>query len=316
VKITGIGRGLPRQTVSNAQLERILDTSDEWIRSRTGISERRVLGEDTLTELALAAGREALADAGVTGADLDLILVATTMGDYVFPALSCLIQQDLGATCPAMDLHAACTGFLYSLQTADAFLRAGKAKRVLVVGAESITRLTNWEDRATCVLFGDGAGAVVVEPGEGLLSMRLSAQTDAQVLYLRAEPGNCPFTRHPEEKADGLKMLGQDVFRFAVTACTRDLETAVSEAGVGMEDVDWFLLHQANRRILEGTVRKLGIREESIVMTLDRHGNTSAASIPLAFDVAVKDGRIAKGDLVLFEAMGGGFTWGAVLARY
>ncbi|NLE20706.1 MAG: ketoacyl-ACP synthase III [Clostridiales bacterium] len=316
MKITGIGRGLPRQTVMNEQLERILDTSDEWIQSRTGIRERRVLGEDTLTELALAAGREALADAGVSGADLDLILVATTMGDYIFPALSCLIQQDLGAGCPAMDLHAACTGFLYALQTADAFLQAGKARRVLVVGAESITRLADWEDRATCVLFGDGAGAVVVEPGEGLLSMRLNAQTDARVLYMLAEPGNCPFTTHPEEKAGGLKMLGQDVFRFAVTACARDLEAAVSEAGVRMQDVDWFLLHQANRRILDTVRQRLGIDPVKMPSNIHRTGNTSAASIPLLLWELYHSGRLQKGQLLALSAFGAGLTSGACVIRW
>ena len=316
MKILGIGSAWPNQVVSNQQLEGILDTSDAWITSRTGISERRVMEGSDLTRLALEAAVKALQDAGVEGKELDLILVATTMGDYVFPSTACLIQQDLGASCPAMDLHAACAGFIYALETADSFIQAGKAKHVLVVGAEAITRLANWEDRGTCVLFGDGAGAVVVGPGKDLLALHLTAQTDSQVLYMLAEPGNNPFTKKPEEAPAGVKMLGQDVYRFAVTRSIGDLEIVAEKAGVPIQEMDWVLLHQANRRILDAVRQRLQIDPLRMPANIHRRGNTSAASIPMLLDELYQAGKLKPGQRIAMSAFGAGLVSGACVLRW
>ena len=318
MNILGIGRAVPEQAVTNAQLEQILDTSDEWIKSRTGIRERRVLSSQNLTALAVAAAREALADAGVAGEEVDLVLVATTLGDYLFPSLSCLLLKEIGASCPAMDLHAACTGFLYSLQTADAFLKSGKASRVLVVGAEAISRMANWKDRSTCVLFGDGAGAVVLGPGEGgLLSIHLHAHTDQELLFAHSPQGNCPYTRREDwDPEAGLTMSGQDVFRFAVSQSEKDLRTAVDEAGLTFEQIDWVLLHQANRRILDTVRRRLNLNREQMPSNIHRTGNTSAASIPLLLWELYHSGRLQKGHTLAMSAFGAGLTSGACVLRW
>lgn len=316
MNILGIGRAIPKQAITNQQLESILDTSDEWIVSRTGIKERRVLGEETLTDLAIAAAREALDHAGLTGQELDMILVATTMGDYLFPSLACLVQQDIGANCPAMDLHAACTGFLYGLDTADAFIKSGKYKHILVIGAEAISRLANWQDRATCVLFGDGAGAMVVGPGDALKAMTLTARTDQRVLYSVTPPGNCPFTASSQEPADGLKMAGQDVFRFAVTQSAADLERALTLAGLTIDQVDWVLLHQANRRILDSVRTRLKLDPMKMPSNIHRTGNTSAASIPLLLWELYHSGLLKQGQLLALSAFGAGLTSGACVIRW
>ena len=317
MNILGIGRAVPEQAITNAQLEQILDTSDEWIKSRTGIRERRVMSSQNLTALAVAAAREALADAGVAGGELDLVLVATTLGDYLFPSLSCLLLKEIGASCPAMDLHAACTGFLYSLQTADAFLTSGKSNRVLVVGAEAISRMANWKDRSTCVLFGDGAGAVVLGPGEGLLSIHLHAQTDQELLFAHSPQGNCPYTRMEDWDAEaGLTMSGQDVFRFAVSQSEKDLRTAVDEAGLTFEQIDWVLLHQANRRILDTVRRRLNLNREQMPSNIHKTGNTSAASIPLLLWELYHTGRLQKGHTLAMSAFGAGLTSGACVLRW
>ncbi len=316
MNILGIGRAIPKQAITNQQLESILDTSDEWIVSRTGIKERRVLGEETLTDLAIAAAREALDHAGLTGQELDMILVATTMGDYLFPSLACLVQQDIGANCPAMDLHAACTGFLYGLDTADAFIKSGKYKHILVIGAEAISRLANWQDRATCVLFGDGAGAMVVGPGDALRAMTLTARTDQRVLYSVTPPGNCPFTASSQEPADGLKMAGQDVFRFAVTQSAADLERALTLAGLTIDQVDWVLLHQANRRILDSVRTRLKLDPMKMPSNIHRTGNTSAASIPLLLWELYHSGLLKQGQLLALSAFGAGLTSGACVIRW
>lgn len=316
MNILGIGRAVPEQVITNAQLEQILDTSDEWIQSRTGIRERRILEGQNLTALALAATREALADADVTGEELDLVLVATTLGDYLFPSLSCLLLKEIGAACPAMDLHAACTGFLYALQTADAFIKSGKARRVLVVGAEAISRLANWQDRATSVLFGDGAGAVVLGPGEGLLSLSLHAHTDQELLYGHAPQGNCPYTQQEDRGAEGLRMAGQDVFRFAVGQSEKDLRTAAMDAGLELSQIDWVLLHQANRRILDTVRRRLAIPREKMPSNIHKTGNTSAASIPLLLWELYHTGRLQKGHILAMSAFGAGLTSGACVLRW
>ncbi|MFN4142936.1 beta-ketoacyl-ACP synthase III [Aestuariivirga sp.] len=318
--IKGCGSALPHRVMTNADMSKVVDTSDEWIVERTGIKARHIAGEgETTRTLGTEAARRALDHAGIAASEVDLLIVATATPDQTFPATATLIQADLGITKgAAFDVQAVCSGFVYGLGLADAMIKAGQSRCALVIGSETFSRILDWTDRTTCVLFGDGAGAVVLR-GEtvpdspdspGILVSRL--RSDGRYhdkLYVDGGPSTTKTVGH-------LRMEGREVFKHAVVNIASVMEEAMAEAGVKAGAVDWFVPHQANRRILEGTARKLGIPEERIVMTLDRHGNTSAASIPLAFDVAVKDGRIRKGDLVLFEAMGGGFTWGAVLARY
>lgn len=318
--IAGCGSALPQRVMTNADLSKIVDTSDEWIVERSGIKSRHIAGDgETTRSLGTEAARRALAHAGLEAADVDLIIVATATPDNTFPATATLIQADLGITRgAAFDVQAVCSGFVYGLTVADAMIKAGQAHCVLVIGSETFSRILDWSDRTTCVLFGDGAGAMVLKGARvadsnaspGILISRI--RSDGRYndkLYVDGGPSTTKTVGH-------LRMEGREVFKHAVVNIASVMDEAMVEAGVKPDEVDWFVPHQANRRILEGTARKLGIPEDRIVMTLDRHGNTSAASIPLAFDAAVKDGRIKKGDLVLFEAMGGGFTWGAVLARY
>jgi 3-oxoacyl-[acyl-carrier-protein] synthase-3 len=306
--------------MTNADMSKIVDTSDEWIVERTGIKARHIAGEgETTRSLGAEAARRALAHAGVDASEVDLIIVATSTPDQTFPATATLIQCDLGITRgAAFDIQAVCSGFVYAMTVADAMLKAGQGTCALVIGSETFSRILDWTDRGTCVLFGDGAGAIVLkaethpdtQQSPGILVSRI--RSDGRYndkLYVDGGPSTTKTVGH-------LRMEGREVFKHAVVNIASVMDEAMTAASVTPADVDWFVPHQANRRILEGTARKLGIREDRIVMTLDRHGNTSAASIPLAFDLAVKDGRIRKGDLVLFEAMGGGFTWGAVLARY
>jgi|SRR5688572_1850233 3-oxoacyl-[acyl-carrier-protein] synthase-3 len=318
--IKGVGSYLPSRILTNDDLSRMVDTSDEWIFERTGIRERRIAAKGELTsDLAIAASRAALADAGVEAGSIDLIVVATATPDQTFPATAATVQAELGITTGAsFDLQAVCSGFLYALTTADSLIRTGQATRVLVIGAEVFSRILDWTDRSTCVLFGDGAGAFVLEAADGggtvkdrgiLASKLRSDGRYRDKLYVDGGPSSTGTTGH-------LRMEGREVFRHAVTNIASIIGEILSEQGIPANEIDWFVPHQANRRILEGTAKKLGLREESIVITLDKHGNTSAASIPLAFDAAVRDGRIKRGDLVLMEAMGGGFTWGATLARF
>jgi 3-oxoacyl-[acyl-carrier-protein] synthase III len=318
--IRGCGAYLPENTVTNDDLAKIVDTSDEWIVSRTGIRERHIAADGELTsDLGIAAARRALESAGMDAQDIDLIVLATSTPDNTFPATAATIQAGLGITKgAAFDLQAVCSGFIYALATADNFVRLGQAKRALVIGAETFSRILDWNDRTTCVLFGDGAGAVVIE-GErqkGHMSERAIFSTllrsDGRyrdLLYVDGGPSSTKTVGY-------LRMQGKEVFRFAVSAMAEVIDETLKIHGLSAAEVDWFVPHQANKRILDGTARKLGIPSERVVMTLDRHGNTSAASIPLALDVAVRDGRLKKGDLVLMEAMGGGFTWGAALARW
>jgi 3-oxoacyl-[acyl-carrier-protein] synthase-3 len=318
--IAGCGSALPQRVMTNAELSKIVDTSDEWIVERSGIAARHIAGEgETTRSLGAEAARRALSHAGLAADAVDLIIVATSTPDQTFPATATLIQADLGVTHgAAFDVQAVCSGFVYALGIADAMLKTGQARCALVIGSETFSRILDWTDRTTCVLFGDGAGAMVLTAemhpdraeSPGILVTRLHADgRHHDKLYVDGGPSTTKTVGH-------LRMEGREVFKHAVVNIASVMQEAMAAAKVSPEQVDWFVPHQANRRILEGTARKLGIREDRIVMTLDRHGNTSAASIPLAFDLAVRDGRIAKGDLVLFEAMGGGFTWGAVLARY
>jgi 3-oxoacyl-[acyl-carrier-protein] synthase-3 len=318
--IAGCGSYLPARIVTNAELAQRVDTTDEWIVQRTGIRQRHVAAEDETTSIiGLKAAQAALADAGMEPAEIDLIIVATATPDHTFPATATQIQAALGiAGGVAFDLQAVCSGFVFALATADKFLSTGAAKTALVIGAETFSRILDWEDRTTCVLFGDGAGAVVLraEPGEGTLADRgvlaTHIRSDGRYkdkLYVDGGPGST-------KTVGFLRMEGKEVFRHAVQNLADTVRHTFAETGLSGADIDWFVPHQANRRIIDATADKLGIGHDRVVVTVDRHGNTSAASIPLALAEAHRDGRIRPGQLVLIEAMGGGFTWGSALIRW
>ena len=318
--IAGVGAYLPETIVTNADLAEIVETSDEWIQERTGIKERRRAAPDQPTsDLAVEAAKRALLAAGKEPADIDLIVVATTTPDMTVPATAAIVQRKLGAPiCPAFDVQAVCSGFVYALSVADGFVARGLAKCAVVIGAEEMTRLMDWTDRSTCVLFGDGAGAVVLTPAEGegttadrgLLGFALRCDGNkTDLLYVDGGPATTGTVGH-------LRMAGNQVFRHAVINIAEAVEGACKAAGLEVSEVDWFIPHQANQRIIKGVGDRLGIDESKVVLTVDRHANTSAASIPLALDAAIQDGRIKRGDLLLLEAMGGGLTWGACAIRY
>jgi 3-oxoacyl-[acyl-carrier-protein] synthase III len=316
-RVIGTGSALPEQAVSNAELAaRGVDTSDEWIQARTGIKTRYLAAPDqTSSDLALGASRNAIVAAGIAAEDLDLIIVATSTPDYIFPSTACLLQEKLGIHgCAAFDLQAVCSGFVYALATADKFIKSGQHKCALVVGAEVFSRILDWSDRATCVLFGDGAGAMILRADSkpGLMASCLHA--DGSYNRILAVAGNVcggKVTGHPF-----LTMDGGAVFKFAVKVLDEVGRETLNQCGMTPADVDWLIPHQANVRILDATARKLGIPAEKVIVTVDRHGNTSAASIPLAFDVAARDGRLQPGQRILLEGVGGGFTWGATLLEY
>jgi 3-oxoacyl-[acyl-carrier-protein] synthase-3 len=315
-RIIGTGGYLPEEVVTNADLERMVDTSDAWIRERTGIRERRRAAKGQSTcDLAEAAARSALTAAGLEAADIDLIILATSTPDHIFPSTASKLQERLGGSdYPAFDIQAVCSGFIYGLDIADRYLRTGGARRALVIGAETFTRIVDWTDRGTCILFGDGAGAVIVEQSEepGILSSLLRA--DGRYRELLWVPAGVAEGEQRERAY--VEMKGNEVFKWAVNNLSRIVDQALESSGLTRADIDWLVPHQANIRILAATARKLGMPMEKVVVTVDRHGNTSAASVPLALDEAVRDGRIKRGDLVLLEAFGGGFTWGATLLRY
>ncbi len=318
--VRGCGSYLPPRVVTNAELAGLVDTSDEWIVQRTGISQRRIAADDETTSvLGLRAAEAALADAGLEASDIDLVICATSTPDFTFPATATQIQAGLGITRGvAFDVQAVCSGFVFGVTTADKFLTSGSHKRALVVGAETFSRLLDWEDRTTCVLFGDGAGAIVLEaqeqPGDasdrGVLTTHIRSDgRHRQKLYVDGGPGSTRTVGH-------LRMEGKEVFRHAVGMITDVIEDAFAATGTSADDLTWFVPHQANRRIINASADKLGIARDKVVVTVDQHGNTSAASIPLALAAARADGRIQPGDLVMIEAMGGGFTWGSALIRW
>ncbi|MCD2317539.1 ketoacyl-ACP synthase III [Sphingomonas sp. IC-11] len=317
--ITGTGSALPARRVSNAEMAEMVDTTDEWIVERTGIRFRHIAGpEETTATLARDAATVALASAGVDAQDIDLIVLATATPDQTFPSSATKVQAMLGIDdCVAFDVAAVCSGFLYAVQVADSMLRAGAHRRALVIGAETFSRILDWEDRATCVLFGDGAGAIVLEAqdsdaaqGRGILASRLHADgRHNELLYVDGGPSTTGTVGK-------LRMKGREVFRHAVVNLAAVMEESLVIAGLTADHVDWVVPHQANARILDATARKLGLPAEKVVMTVDQHANTSAASVPLALDAAVRDGRIQPGQIVVLEAMGGGFTWGAAVVRF
>ena len=315
--ILGTGSSLPGVVVTNDDLAKIVDTSDEWITARTGIRKRRVLGSRTLLELAEEAARQALGRAGLPAEQLDYILCTTVRGDYATPSLAGLVGGAIGANCPAMDLNAACAGFLYALDTADALFQRGRARRILIVSAEAMSRLTDWTDRATCVLFGDGAGAAVVSAGGSgeLLAMRLRSQPNREILWAGAPRGGCPFGPQPEEPSPYLHMNGQEVYKFAVRTVTEDAEQLLEETGLTAGQVDWFLLHQANRRILDAARGRLGQPEEKFPMILEETGNMSSACIPVLLDTMAQRGCLKEGQVLFLSAFGAGLVSGSCLLR-
>lgn len=319
--ICGIGSALPKKKMLNSELEGIVETSDAWIVQRTGIRQRYIAGKDeTTVSLGAAAARAALDNAGLTVADIDCIILATATPNHTFPASAVEIQNALGMSHGfAFDVQAVCSGFVFAMTTADLYLKGGMAKRVLVIGAETFSRILDWNDRSTCVLFGDGAGAVILEAVEnqsgtnsdrGILACKQRSDgAYVDKLYVDGGPSTTQTTGH-------LRMEGREVFKHAVGMITDVVDECFSATGISPSELDWFVPHQANKRIIDASAKKLGIADHKVVITVDQHGNTSAASVPLALAVAVNDGRIKKGDLVMLEAMGGGFTWGAVLIRW
>ncbi|MCX7674068.1 MAG: ketoacyl-ACP synthase III [Thiobacillaceae bacterium] len=315
-RVLGTGGHLPARITTNADLEKIVDTTDAWIVERTGIRQRHHVAEGELTsDLALKAAERALESAGIEAAELDLIIVATTTPDRVFPSTACILQAKLGVAngCPAFDVQAVCSGFVYALGVADSFIRTGQARTVLVVGAETLSRITDWTDRSNCILWGDGAGAMVLGAADAPGIMATHLHADGRYQDLLYVDGGVSLRK---EGACYMRMSGNAVFKMAVNTLDAIVDETLAANGLAKEAIDWLVPHQANIRIIQATAKKLGLGMDRVVVTIDRHGNTSAASIPLAFDTAVRDGRIQRGELVLMEAFGGGFTWGSVLLRY
>ena len=318
-RIAGTGRFLPERILTNADLEKMVDTTDEWIRTRTGVERRHIASEDqTTSDLSVEAAKIAMDTAGVTAADIDLIVVGTTSPDLIFPNIGTLVQHRLGIHgCPAFSIEAACTGFIYALTTADKFVRAGEVKCALVIGAEIISKLVDWKDRSTCVLFGDGAGAVILRPSDepGIISCHLGA--DGQYKDLLYYPVGASKELHKAGLEDAkIIMSGNEVFKVAVKTLGNVAEEALAANNIQKDEIDWLIPHQANLRIIQATAKRLELPMEKVILTVQDHGNTSAASVPMALDVGIRDGRVKRGQLILMEAFGGGFTWGSVLMRY
>ena len=317
-RIVGTGRYLPERIMTNFDLEKIVDTSDEWIRTRTGVERRHVVSEDqTTSDMCIEAAKVAIAEAGVDVSEIDLVITGTTSPDLIFPNVSTLIQHRLGIpACTAFSLEAACTGFIYALATADKFIRLGEAKCALVIGAECITKLMDWSDRNTCVLFGDGAGAVIVKPSDkpGLIACHLGADGQYKDLLYYPVGASKELAKAGTDEA-AIMMTGSEVFKVAVKTLGGIAAETLEKAGVDQSELDWLIPHQANIRIIQATAKRLDLPMDKVILTVQDHGNTSAASVPMALDVGIRDGRIKKGQLILMEAFGGGFTWGSVLMR-
>ena len=318
-RITGIGSYLPEKVLTNKDLENMMDTSDEWIRERTGIKRRHIAADDeTTSSLGLISARRAMEMADVTADDLDMIIVATCTPDKIIPGTACIIQRQLGAKrCPAIDINAACSGFIYGLDQANRFLVTGGGRRALVIGVETLSRITNWEDRTTAVLFGDGAGAVVLEMSDepGIMSTHIHANGEFEDLLQTQNGVSLGFDAGAEAGAY-IEMNGNAVFKRAVATFDSMARETVADLDGHLEDIDWFIPHQANMRIISAAAKKLGMSMDRVIATVDEHANTSAASIPLAMDLAVRDGRIKRGDTVLMAAFGAGFTWGSAMLKY
>ncbi|TYT27488.1 ketoacyl-ACP synthase III [Luteimonas viscosa] len=319
-RIAGTGSYLPSKVLTNDDLSKIVDTSDEWIASRTGIRERHIAAEgETTVDLALQASLRAMEAAGVAAEEIDLIVLGTTTPDLIFPSSACLLQQRLGiAGCGAFDVNAACSGFLYALSVADKFIRCGDAKTVLVVGSETLTRMVDWTERETCVLFGDGAGAVVLKADAetGILSTHLHADGGKKELLWNPVGVSVGFDTSEKNAGVRIRMSGSEVFKYAVKALDSVVEETLEANGLDRHDIDWLIPHQANLRIIEATAKRLDMPMERVIVTVDKHGNTSSGSVPLALDEAVRSGKVQRGQLLLLEAFGGGFTWGSALLRY
>ena len=319
-RIAGTGSYLPEKVLTNDDLAKTVDTSDEWIVARTGIRQRHVAAEgETTSDLAYHASLRAMEAAGVSAADIDLIVLGTTTPDLIFPSSACLLQHKLGANgCPAFDVNAACSGFIYALTIADKFIRSGAAKTALVVGSETLTRMLDWSDRGTCVLFGDGAGAVVLKADDetGILSTHMHADGSKAELLWNPVGVSVGFKEGEKNAGVRIQMAGSDVFKYAVKALDSVVEETLEANGLDRHDIDWLIPHQANLRIIEATAKRLDMPMDRVIVTVDRHGNTSSGSVPLALDEAVRSGKVQRGQLVLLEAFGGGFTWGSVLLRY
>lgn len=318
-RIAGTGSYLPEKVLTNADLEKMVETSDEWIQTRTGIRERHIAADDqTTSDLGYQAALRALEAAGIQASQLDMIVVGSTTPDLIFPSTACLIQAKLGASgCPAFDVNAACSGFVFALSVADKFIRSGDARHVLVIGAETLTRIVDWNDRTTCVLFGDGAGAVVLKADEdtGILSTHLHADGSKKELLWNPVGVSAGFG-DSENGRGAILMKGNDVFKYAVKALDSVVDETLHANGLDKADLDWLIPHQANLRIIEATARRLDMSMDQVIVTVDKHGNTSSASVPMALDHAVRSGRVERGQLLLLEAFGGGFTWGSALLRY
>lgn len=314
MKIIGTGSALPKKIVTNQDLSEFLDTNDEWISTRTGIRQRHIIADETLMALSGQAARAALENADITAESIDLIICSTVLGEYITPSLACMIQGEIGAKCPSFDINAACSGFVYALDMAHAMMVAGRAKRVLVVCGEQLSRIVDWTDRSTCILFGDAAAAVVLEAdGEAFVS-RLSSDSNGELIYASPDSGNCPFRPHTD--AVGLQMQGQEVFKFAVASSVSDLRAVCEQAGVDIQCVDYFLLHQANARIIKSIGQRLGASEERLILNIEGTANVSSATIPLMLDQLNRAGRLKKGDLLAMSAFGAGLTTGACLLRW
>ena len=315
-RITGTGSYLPHKVLTNHDLEKMVDTNDQWIQERTGIKKRHIIADgETTTDLAFNAAKKAIEAAGIENTEIDLIIVATTTPTKIFPSTASLVQEQLGISgCPAFDIQAVCTGFIYALTVADKFIKSGSAKNALIIGAECLSRIVDWNDRNTCVLFGDGAGAVVLQASEetGILSTHIHSDGKYNgLLSVPTGPGSIDTDAKPY-----IEMQGNDVFKIAVRTLSSIADETLSANNLSKKDIDWLIPHQANIRIIAATAKKLGMSMDQVVVTVDQHGNTSAASIPLALDVAVRDGRIQLGETLLLEAFGGGFTWGSVLLNF